>query len=189
VTTYYMLECFVPKGETVLDIEGYPLIDGIDSWILGSPFQRSPPEPIRLNWDPDTEGLKRSLYDATIPLMHRDLLQAVESCGVDNLDTYAVEIQDHATGEVDSNYRAINLIGIVRAADRSKSKYRDLSGMGRIDMDFDGLSIVTECPRDFLMFRLAECVTGWVVHESLKRRLEELGGFGLTFVNPEEWIG
>ena len=40
-----------------------------------------------------------------------------------------------------------------------------------------------------LMFRLAESVTGVVVHEKVKSHLEEAGFDDLTSVDPAEWIG
>jgi len=184
-----MLECLVPENQTILDLRGYPVIDGIDSWLLGSPFARPPTEPIRLEWDPDTEGGKKNLYDATIPLMHKGLLDALQSGGIDNLDFYGVEIVHPITGEIEREYSAVNVLGAIQAADLAQSRFSDPSGRRRIDMDFDGLSISTAATRDLLLFRLAECVSGLVVHELIKRHLESMGGFGLSFVNPEDWIG
>jgi hypothetical protein len=185
-----MLECLVPPGNTTsLSPHKYPQINGIDSWLLGAHFTHAPAEPIRLEWNPDTDGTKKHLYGATVPLMHKQLLRAVQLLGIDNLDCYSVEIADSVTGEVDRDYVAFNLLGAVQAADLSQSKYADPSGLRRIDMDFDSLSISPAAARGALMFRLAECVSGLVVHECIKRGLEAKGGFGLSFVPPDEWIG
>jgi hypothetical protein len=184
-----MMECFVPRGETVLDLLEYPAFEGIESWIFASRFDRRPPEPIVLQWDPETAGRKKLFYDATIPLMHHDLLEALRASGVDNVDAYSAEIVHPVTGETDSEYLAVNVIGTIKAADLAKSKYADESGFGRIDMDFDSLTISEKAAGGALMFRLAECVTGLVVHDTVKRQLEKRGGFGLTFVHPNDWVG
>lgn len=186
---YHMMECFVPPGKTITDIVDYPLIDGVDSWMSGSRFATALSTPIQLAWDPSTNGVKKHLYDATIPLFHRDLIDALHAAGVDNLDCYPVKITDNTTGAVDETYTAVNVIGLVAAADLAKSKHSDPSGRGRIDMDFDGVCLSKEAPQDLMLFRLAECVSALVVHDSVKRFLETRGGFGLTFVAPERWIG
>lgn len=184
-----MLECFVPRGETVLNLLEYPEFDGVESWMLASRFDRQLPAPIMLRWDPETAGRKKQYYDATIPLMHRNLLDALRASGVDNVDAYPAEIVHPITGETDSEYVAVNVIGAIKAADLAKSAYTDESGFGRIDMDFDGLTISENAAGGALLFRLAECVTGLVVHETVKRQLELRGGFGLTFVPPNDWVG
>jgi hypothetical protein len=186
---YFMLECMVPFGETRVTIADYPTLDGIDSWIAGSRFAHSPRDPIELQWDVDTDGPRKSFYDATIPLMHTELLDALRGSGVDNLDCYAASVTDIQTGEVERSYWAVNIIGVVRAADLSRSRFSDPSGRMRIDMDFDSLVVAPHAPRGALMFRLAECTTGLLVRSDLKVRLEAAGGFGLTFVEPEAWIG
>ena len=186
---YHMMECFVPQGQTIKDILDYPLIDGVDSWIAGSRFDPPPPVPIQLSWDPNTRGSKKQFYDATIPLAHRELIAALRGAGVDNLDCYQAAITDSLTGALDEDYLAVNVIGLVRAADLAQSIYSDPSGRGSVDMDFDSLMLSTTAARNLLLFRLAECVTGIVVHDAVKRALELRGGFGLTFVPPEQWIG
>jgi hypothetical protein len=187
--SYYMLECLVPRGEERMSPYQYPQLEGIHSWLLGSPFAQPPAEPIQLLWNPDTEGGKKQLYSATVPLVHRDLLQALQSLGVDNLDCYSTDITHPVTAQIDREFFAFNVIGAVKAADLAGSRYADPSGRGRIDMDFDSLAISDAAARGLPLFRLAECVSGLVVHERIRHGLEAMGGFGLSFVAPEDWIG
>jgi hypothetical protein len=189
VGAFYMLECLVPGDKTVMDLHEYPVIDGIESWLLGAAFSTPPIEPIRLKWNPETEGIKKSMYDATVPLLRKDLFAALLSLGVDNLDSYEVEIENRLNGEIDRDYLAFNVLGAIKAADLSKSKYADPSGMRRIDMDFESLVISPSAARDALLFRLGECVTGLVIHEAVVKGLTAKGGFGLTYCSPEDWIG
>jgi hypothetical protein len=186
---FYMLECLVPQDQTVMDLHEYPVIDGVESWLLGASFSRPPIQPIRLKWNPETDGIKKSMYDATIPLFRRDLFEALLSLGVDNLDSYEVEIENRQNGEIDRDYLAFNVLGAIKAADLSKSKYADATGMQRIDMDFESLVISPHAARDALLFRLGECVTGLVIHEAVVNGLKAKGGFGLTYCSPEEWAG
>ena len=189
MTDYFMLECFVPKGATIVDIRDYPLIDGVESWLMGLRFDATLPEPILLEWDPSTDGLKKKFYDASIPLMTKELVAALRSGGVDNFDCYEVRITDRASGVVDDGYLAVNILGVVAAADLRACAFEDPSGRRLVDMDFDRLQISTTAARGLLLFRLAECVTGLVVHSAVKKHLEAQGGFGLSFVAPQSWIG
>jgi hypothetical protein len=189
MTRYFMLECLIPEGQTAFDIREYPAIDGIDSWLTGVRFRVLPPNPIKLEWDPETDGIKKAMYDATVPLIRKNVLQALVMLGVDNIDSYPVEIRHTGTNVVDKDYVAFNVLGAVMAADLSRSRYSDPSGSGRVDMDFDGLVIDPAKAQDLLFFRLAECVSGLVVHESVADGLKSVGGFGLELVPPEEWIG
>lgn len=184
-----MLECLIPLGESALAVTGYPVIEGIDSWTLGAPFATPPAEQIVVRWDPETRGFKKSLYDATIPLMRRELIEALKAAGVDNLECFDARIDSPATGEQDTDYMAVNVVGAVAAADLAQSKFSDFSGRRRIDMDFDALVLRPHAPRGALLFRLAECTSGLVIHSRVKEHLESLGGFGLSFVEPADWIG
>jgi hypothetical protein len=39
-----------------------------------------------------------------------------------------------------------------------------------------------------LMFRLAECITAIVIHDSVKRTIESAGIDTLEFVSPDKWV-
>src|SRR5438552_144031 len=124
LTPYYMLECFAPGGEEFTDILEYPLLSGVESWMTGSRFSRPLPEPIQLQWDPDTRGPQKTLYDVTIPLFRAPLLAALRAAGVDNLDSYRTEIRDPRSGRTSRDYFAVNVIGTVAAADLPNSSYQ-----------------------------------------------------------------
>ena len=190
MTSYYMMECFAPNNaRTYQNILSYPYIDGIDSWILGSKFKITPPNPLILSWQPNTGGSKKKFYDSTIPLMHKSLHSCLISFGIDNIDIYPVQIIDPESNVTDYDYYAINIIGAVAAANLGESKYTDHTGRGLIDLDIDQLIISEEATLWLPFFRLAECVSGIVVSEKIKEGLEKNGGFGLSFIEPINWIG
>ena len=111
-----MLECLSPPGESVRDINAYPSIPGIDSWMLGASFEQPPAEIIQLDWDPQTRGGTKMLYSSNIPLMRKTLLDAFHAAGVDNIDAYPVEIVDSVTNDVNRDFVAFNILGAVKTA-------------------------------------------------------------------------
>lgn len=184
---YSFLETPSPPGGCQR-ILSYPRLPGIRSWMLGAPFSAPPAEPIELEWDPDSRGERKAIYDISIPLYHRDVLAALDEAGVDNLDTYAVRIRDRALDECCEDYRAVNVIGLVAAADLEQSSHSDPGGRGLVSIDFDGVHIDPAKAHGLRMFRLAECVSGVLVSAPVRVRLEA-GRFGLRFVAPSQWIG
>jgi hypothetical protein len=170
-------------------VEDWPDIPGVESWMSGTPFSAPISTPIQLYWDPnDEEGPAQPLYKPGIPMMAREVLSTLRSAGVDNIDAYDVEMRSHASAEIDRSYVAFNLIGLVAAADRSKSKIVADGGPPLIAVGFDAVSIDTRSTLGQLMFRLAENVTAIVVHDRIKNALEAKHT-GLSFVEPEHWFG
>lgn len=123
------------------------------------------------------------------PLMHRDLVMALRSAGADTIEDFAVEIMDEETDEVCDDFLAINIVGLVAAADLGRSSVVLHDERGLIDADFDSLSLDDHRIKGRLLFRLAESVNAVVVEAHVKSKLEALGGFELTFAVPESWIG
>ena len=87
-------------------------------------------------------------------------------------------------GAVHTNYSAVNLLGLIHAADLSKSIYTAHPGGAKIDVDFNRLVIDPDKARGELIFRLAESVNVILVHDRLKRRLEKEGFDSLWFLPP-----
>lgn len=58
-----------------------------------------------------------------------------------------------------------------------------------IDADIERLVIDPTRVSGSLMFRLAESVSGIVVHESIRDGLLAAGFHTLSFLRPEEWVG
>jgi hypothetical protein len=137
------------------------------------------------------QGVRRKwAYKASDPpLFHKELVAALQECGVDNLEVFPVRITDTRTGEVCDDYLAVNFVGLVKAADMGTSQATPHSPDELIDTDFDSVTINEGAAKGFKMFRLAESVNALVVHRSIKEHLESKGGFELTFTEPEDWVG
>ncbi|WP_018277943.1 imm11 family protein, partial [Teredinibacter turnerae] len=109
------------------------------------------------------------------PLFRDDLLEILYACGVDNFDVYSTEILDPDSGKVYKNYKAVNIIGAVAAADMEKSEYVLSDGIPLIDVPFDKLVLRKDEIQDLLIFRLAENLTTILVHESIRNVLLDKG--------------
>lgn len=138
----------------------YPL----RSWMSGQAFETPPPEPIVLSLSgTDEEGwVLGDLWLTPITVMSKRLLEAIQSAGVKNLDTYAVELHDPVGGKVYKDFVAFNIVGLVPAAKIT--------------------------PRD-LLFRLAESVNAILIHDSVCTAIEDAGIDTLAFYEPEDWAG
>ena len=97
-------------------------------------------------------------------------------------------IRDPKTGTVYSSYKAVTLVGLIACADLGASEHVSY-GTPVVDVDFDSLVIDETRTYGALVFRLAECVTGIVVHEKVKQCLEDRGIKYLDFLLPAEWVG
>lgn len=136
-----------------------------------------------------------SMSDFLAPYMNQcgcnffrdDLIAALEAFGVDNLDKYPVSITDPDDGKVYTNYKAVNIIGAVSAADMNKSQYVLSDGIPLVDVAFDELVLKEKEIQDLLMFRLAENLTTILVHESVRDYLLEKGFINGSFDDDIEF--
>jgi hypothetical protein len=184
---YYMLGCFGPEEEDRAGIGD--IINTEVNWQTGSPLTEPPPTPVRVELNPDFPGVMVPMFDSGILLMENKMLEELSKAGVDNLDVYDAVIQDPATGNTFTNYKAVNIIGAVACADLANSEFQAPSGAPIVDTDFDSLAIDADKAGGLLMFRLAEAVNGIVVHENVRTQLEHAGIPHLDFTDPADWIG
>lgn len=169
------------------------------------------PDPIEMIWDEEIAGggsaweteekpskgprnaggvRRKWVYKSSDPpLFHKQVVATLRDCGIDNLEAFNVRIIDVKTGEVCEDYLAVNFVGLVKAVDMSRSAATTHSTDGLGDTDFESVVINEGVTPGLKMFRLAESVNALVVHRSVKELLESRGGFELTFIEPEKWIG
>ena len=184
---YYVLDCFGPEDE---DRAGLGEILNTElPWETGRRFAQPPVSPVLVELNPDFPGAMMPMFDSGILLFSDEMLTALDEAGVDNLDRYDTVVRDPVTGRSFSNYKAVNIIGVVACADLGESVYQAPSGSPLIDTDFDSLVIDETRAKELLMFRLAECVTAIIVHDRVRRHLEASGIPHLDFYEPQDWIG
>ncbi len=164
-------------------------------WRKGAPVPETEviPNPIKFSLKPfnphssDDSHQMPSYLRANAPLFSDALIQALKESGVTNLQTYPVAIRDPDNGQVHVNYNAVNVVGLVAAADLKKSGVSVHSdGPPVTDADFDGLAIDKHKAHGLLLFRLAESTNAIIVHETLRDALLKKGFTDLAFYETEK---
>ena len=193
-TEYYVLSATVDhqaREESML-LENLQWQSKSGSWQTGVKFEDAPPNPIVLDivsgYEEDTTLLS---YDDSVPMMRDDLIEALHELGVDNIDAYPVAIRNTVSGEQIRGYSAINVIGLVSAADPAKTEFSPDEPSHMIDADIDSLTIDRSGARGLLLFRLAECCTAVIVHRHIKEGLEARSSQlpDIRFIHPKDFVG
>lgn len=182
---------FVMVGEgrhPIMPIARGPSLRG--NWRLGRTIEAAVPQPLVYTLDSDYEGQPKPVYyEKAIPVMRDDVVAALTSAGVDNIQYFDAVLVNPATGQRHDNYKAYNIVGLVACADMGSSEVADPSSARMGDIDFQGLVIDEAKAAGHLLFRLAENVSAVVVHDSVKRAIEASGIPGFVFYGPGEWSG
>jgi hypothetical protein len=171
---YYSLEEDFDLGyEDVAGIEDEPqLPDGVNfRW--GRRFSAELDLPLRIPLDTEWGKELTLTMGSGIPLWRDDLIATLHEVGVCNLDLYDAIIENPFTGEDVTNYKAVNIIGLVAAADVSKSSFRAFSDPPQIDTIFRKIVIDEDKTYGILLFRMAESLSEIIVHQKVKEALEK----------------
>lgn len=114
-------------------------------------------------------------------LMQERLVSVLHSLGVDNMQTFPVEIRREA-GEEIPGFVVVNIIGRISCANMDRSEYEPLADV----YYFHQLTIDPTLTNGLLMFRLHEAPNIVLVHEKIARAIEAGGFLGLTLDPVEE---
>jgi hypothetical protein len=198
---YYVLDCHSPLTADHHALEVSSALRG-KRWRAGGLFSSAdervgfhpPTEPIEVRTQPDTDEPPKIYPELSwppIPLMSRRLVTALQASGVDNLQTYETQLvaAQGTPPPAADHYLAVNIIGLVAAADMQKSKLNPAVRETLISVDFHSLSVDPAKARGLLLFRLAENVSAVIVHEHVREIVEKRGIDTLTWLNPDEWAG
>lgn len=172
-------------------IDDEPFITGV-SFLRGTMITKAVPTPLEytlkhLNSSAENQSpYLPATLGTRIPLFRNDLVTSLMDCGVNNLDLYDSVIKDPDNGQLITAYKAVNIIGLISAADMSKSSATIHGGTALIDVDFDTLSVDTTKAQGALMFRLAESITTVLVHQRVRNHLISCGFDDLAFYEPGE---
>lgn len=153
------------------NIQEYPILPRKVSFILGRRISAPLPTPLRFAMHP-TWGRDLLLFlGSQVPVMRKDLIAALREVGVDNIDTYDAIIYDPYNSRDVLDYQAVNIIGVVAAADLATSDYESFGETPNIDAIFAGPVIDDRRTAGALMFRMKESVTTVMVHERVKQHV------------------
>lgn len=153
------------------------------------------PNPLEINLDPVEPYVEEmgpavpDVFDISGLVLSERLYQTIVAFGVDNLDAYPAVMIDTETKERFTGYYAVNVIGLIAAADMQKSVATIQPGGPVIDVAFDQLVIDAAKARGALMFRLAESTSSVWLHPALVKHIKDAGFPGIEFTDPSEVFG
>ncbi|OHA79608.1 MAG: hypothetical protein A2675_02540 [Candidatus Yonathbacteria bacterium RIFCSPHIGHO2_01_FULL_51_10] len=167
-----------------------PMIPGID-FMAGERFDPTIaiPQPLRYELNPEAPGEMPWFFKAGGPLMHDRMVEALRAAGVDNIDVYDALVVDPDDGSEWTDYKAVNIVGLVAAADMTKSIIDTSDSARLITTKFEKLVLDPAKAHGLLLFRLAEKVSAIIVHERVKAEIEARKIGPLGFIPPEKWFG
>jgi len=188
---YYVLTCEVPSDDEggYLDIQDGIEIDGMEYWAIGERFSVKLSEAIIVEVEP-IEGFRGDppeFYDGNMCFMSKKLVETLKAAGVNNIDCYDLILRNTETND-EYDYYAVNIIGLVSAADLGKSKWQSYDNKVIADVSFESITIDKEMAKGLLIFRMAENNGVILVHDKVKRILEEQGFDGLKFFDPKNHV-
>ncbi len=173
-------------------IDDVPYLEDVDWW-NGSVITEPVPNPLEFKLkyyaphSPAEDQYMGAIIDTNPPLWRDDFIAALKECGVYNFDLYPVAIHDPDDGAIHTHYKAVNVLGLIAAADMDKSAATVHDGIPLIDVDFDELVVDETATKGVQMFRLAESTNAILVHEKLRDALLEKGfGSDIAFYDLGE---
>ncbi|MDD5464272.1 MAG: hypothetical protein PHP62_03925 [Candidatus Moranbacteria bacterium] len=173
-------------------IDKSPYIEGV-SWWSGKSIKEKNLNQLKFKLKPykkfsadHAQYLPVILY-TNPPLFRDDFVEALFSFGVKNIETYEVSILDPDDNSIIKNYKAVNILEMISAADMKLSLATIHDNVPLIDVDFDVLIIDEKKTKNSMLFRLAESVSTIMIHKKLRDYLIEKGfGDDLEFYDPRD---
>jgi hypothetical protein len=188
--------CFTPWFTKRASLSAPPDVPGVESWISGAAIDVPVPQPLEFevetdedDREPDKPGMLLEMYQYGVVLMTERLVNALRESGVDNLQAFDALIRDPRANRVVTDYKVVNVVGVIAAADMAKSTLYEVPvGPPLIDVSFDSLVIDEKRAGGQLLFRLAESLSAIIVHDRVKQHLLARGFDMLTFRDPAKYV-
>jgi hypothetical protein len=130
----------------------------------------------------------RGLLGIQVPVMSDAFIAALTECGVSNLQVFPATLKSRVDGTTWTDYKAVNVVGLVFCADLARSTYQKLMavpGAGNPPvLSISELKIDASKAKGALMFRLGETGTtlmlnGKVVDKLLAMRSDDDWGISV----------
>lgn len=181
---YFILSSKDPDRMLLYSMPDLP-DDMEDSWLSGHPFSIEPDQPIHIEIQEGYESKNLLPYFDEPPVVSQAFYDALLEAGVDNIIPYDVVLQSEDQSVLHKGYKAINIIGLVKAAGPGTVYLGDSR---LVDASIESLDVEPRSIKGLLMFRLAEDVSAVVIHEKVKNHLESKGFKSLVFTDPGEYL-
>jgi hypothetical protein len=153
-----------------------------DNWMFGQPFTVELEQPIFVSIMEGEENCTRLNFFKNPPIASNEFVDALIEVGVDNIVTYDVVLRSRTDSSFTiEGYKAINIIGLVKAAGPGTVYLTD-SRIG--DASMKNVELEPRSLKGLYMFRQAESMRTIVVHEKVKQHLEAKGFKALVFTDP-----
>ncbi len=159
-----------------------PDLDVTLRWLSGRHLTDKVPDPFTITLNDEYGTGMPDFFTGSVPLMSDRMLAGLVSAGVNNVDIYKTRLLDPKTGRAREDYKAVQIIGRVKAANLSQSDVFNPKGLKHTAIQFRKLVIDEAAANGLLLFRLFESASTIVVHEVVKQALERLD---LQFVTLE----
>jgi hypothetical protein len=162
-----------------------PRIAGFsETFITGAKLKMHPPAPLVFRSNFDAQDPPRGFLGMTIPVWSLEFIEVMRSIGIDNFNTFDAVIEGEA-GERWDNYKAVNVLGIVAAANMSCSTFTSIlpAPDGSPLVSFHDLVIDPSKASGLEMFPLAESPATLIVSERVTAALASRApsnGWGVT---------
>jgi hypothetical protein len=124
------------------------------------------PWPFSMECDNDPD-MHLGDYYSSYNLMSDRFIEVLRECGVDNLQIFPASITHTCTGKRIDNYKVVNVLGMVSAADMGASTSRPFAD----GVYFEKLAVDSAKTRGLLIFRLEESSMEILVHASVAEKI------------------
>lgn len=163
---YYKIEP-VFEDETIT-------IDQVPHWdyslTLGEMQPENMPEPVEHEVDTEIGGSYLPTTFLSEPVFSKKLIHELITCGVDNIETYEVNIVNSEAKARIEGYQAVNIIGKIACANMDASECEEII---ENKYAFRKLVIKPLKTYDSYIFRLAQCTQIILVHEYIVKQLSQ----------------
>lgn len=105
-----------------------------------------------------------------MPAMSKRFVTLLEGAGVDNIQKFPAIVRSEEDETVWNDYFAVNILGMIKCVDFSKSKYTEIFPG---HYDFDVIAIDAEKAKGALLFRLQENPGIILIHKSVGKYIGE----------------
>lgn len=188
--TYYVLDSYGDNREgedNRMLLYNIPDPGELDRWFSGHKFRDPPKEPVIVTIQEGEEYADLLPFWDSVNVMSNVFYKALCDAGIDNLDVYDAILRSE-DGKVEyKGFKAYNILGLIRAADLSKTVFNGPPGTRLIDASIESLVIDPDKAMGILMFRLAENVSAVMVHERVKRFIEPMNFPYVQFTEPKNF--
>lgn len=182
-----LVEYYVLTEDDYLDygIQSYATPDTDISFLTGKRIEQEIP---LLNFKVDfPSGFSLPhLLTGGITLVSQKMVHLLKEAGIKNIQTFPVALHNPATGESWNDYVALNILGLVEAADLESSECTVIMEGDELNLPllaFQSVSLVRKKLNDLLLFRMAESPATIIIHRKIVDLLmlnKPEGGWGIV---------